>query len=151
MIMSFLRQRDTEPKVYVGFSPRFEQIRPESRKSRAEYMEQKRPMPRSGASTSTALELGKNVRRGQSQNNLTGGTPAGVRFGVLESIKDAGGNVIKEAPLPVWANFQQLALGVAMLEVNAKTDLKIKLVSIEPLKHESLEEKMLARRGGSNL
>jgi hypothetical protein len=40
---------------------------------------------------------------------------------------------------------------VAMLEVNAKTDLKIKLVSIEPLKHESLEEKMLARRGGSNL
>jgi Initiator Replication protein len=24
----------------------------------------------------------------------------------LESIKDADGNVIKEAPLPVWANFQ---------------------------------------------
>jgi Initiator Rep protein, WH2 len=53
----------------------------------------------------------------------------------LESIKDADGNVIKEAPLPVWANFQQLALDVAILEVNAKTDLKIKLASIERLKH----------------
>jgi hypothetical protein len=34
----------------------------------------------------------------------------------LESIKDAEGNVISEAPLPVWANFQQRALDVAMLE-----------------------------------
>ena len=38
-------KRDTEPKVYVGFSPRFEQIWLESRKRRAEYIEQKRPMP----------------------------------------------------------------------------------------------------------
>jgi Initiator Replication protein len=53
----------------------------------------------------------------------------------LGSIKDADGNVIKEARLPVWANFQQRALDVAILEVNAKTDLKIKLASIERLKH----------------
>ena len=53
----------------------------------------------------------------------------------LESIKDAEGNVIKEAPLPVWANFQQRALDVAILEVNTKTDLKIKLSSIERAKH----------------
>ena len=53
----------------------------------------------------------------------------------LESIKDAEGNVIREAPLPVWANFQQRALDVAMLEVNTKTDLKIKLASIERSKH----------------
>jgi plasmid replication initiation protein len=52
----------------------------------------------------------------------------------LHSIKDADGNVIKEAPLQVWANFQQRALDVAILEVNAKTDLKIKLASIERLK-----------------
>ena len=51
----------------------------------------------------------------------------------LESIKDAEGNVIKEAPLPM-ANFQQRALGVAVREVNAKTDLKIKLASIDRLK-----------------
>jgi plasmid replication initiation protein len=52
----------------------------------------------------------------------------------LESIKDAEGNVIKEAPLPIWANFKQRALDVAIREVNAKTDLKIKLASIEHLK-----------------
>jgi hypothetical protein len=49
----------------------------------------------------------------------------------LESIKDGKGNVIKEAPLPVWANFQQRALDVAILEVNTKIDLKIKFSSIE--------------------
>jgi hypothetical protein len=44
-----------------------------------------------------------------------------IVFG-LESIKDPEGNVIREAPLPVWANFQQRALDVAITEVNAKTD-----------------------------
>ena len=52
----------------------------------------------------------------------------------LESIKDPKGNVIKEAPLPIWANFKQRALDVAIREVNAKTDLKIKLASIDHLK-----------------
>ena len=53
----------------------------------------------------------------------------------LESIRDPEGNVIKEAPLPVWANFQQRALDVAILEINTKTDLKIKLASTERSKH----------------
>jgi plasmid replication initiation protein len=53
----------------------------------------------------------------------------------LESVKDADGNVIKEAPLPVWANFRQRALDIALLEINTKTDLKIKLASIERSKH----------------
>ena len=53
----------------------------------------------------------------------------------LESVKDAEGNIIKEAPMPVWANFRQRALDVAILEINAKTDLKIKIVSIERSKH----------------
>jgi hypothetical protein len=37
--------------------------------------------------------------------------------------------------LPVWANFQQRALDVALAEVNAKTDLKIKLASLQRSKH----------------
>jgi hypothetical protein len=37
--------------------------------------------------------------------------------------------------LPVWANFQQRALDVALAEVKAKTDLKIKLASTERSKH----------------
>jgi hypothetical protein len=53
----------------------------------------------------------------------------------LESVKDADGNVIHEAPMPVWANFRQRALDVAILEISAKTDLKIKLVSIRRSKH----------------
>ncbi len=53
----------------------------------------------------------------------------------LESVKDAEGNIIQEAPLPVWANFRQRALNVAIAEINKKTDLRIKLASIERSKH----------------
>jgi hypothetical protein len=38
----------------------------------------------------------------------------------LESIKDAEGNIIQKAPLPVWPNFQQRALDVAILEIAPK-------------------------------
>jgi hypothetical protein len=40
----------------------------------------------------------------------------------LESVEDAEGNLIHEAPLPVWANFCQRALDVAILEINKKTN-----------------------------
>jgi hypothetical protein len=53
----------------------------------------------------------------------------------LESIKDADGNVIQEPPLPVWANFRQRALDVAITEINAKIDLRLKLMSLERSKH----------------
>jgi hypothetical protein len=49
----------------------------------------------------------------------------------LESIKDADGNVIQEPPLPIWANFRQRALDTAIAEINEKTDLLIKLASID--------------------
>jgi plasmid replication initiation protein len=72
--------------------------------------------------------LGEKVCRGGSQNNFAGELR---RVFGLESVKDAEGNIIKEAPLPIWANFLQRALDVAVKEINAKTDLKIKLASTE--------------------
>ena len=53
----------------------------------------------------------------------------------LESVKDADGNIIQEAPLPVWANFRQRALDVAITEINKKTDLNIEIESLEQAKH----------------
>jgi plasmid replication initiation protein len=53
----------------------------------------------------------------------------------LESVKDPDGNVIQEAPLPVWANFRQRALDTAIAEINRKTDLKIALDSLEQSKY----------------
>ena len=53
----------------------------------------------------------------------------------LESVKDADGNIIQEAPLPVWANFRQRALDVAVVEITKKTDLKISIKSLERSKH----------------
>ena len=53
----------------------------------------------------------------------------------LESVKDVDGNIIQEAPLPIWANFRQRALDVAILEINKKTDLKIAIESLERSKH----------------
>jgi hypothetical protein len=53
----------------------------------------------------------------------------------LESVKDAVGNVIQEAPLPVWANFRQRAVDTAIAEINRKTDLNIELESLVRSKH----------------
>jgi plasmid replication initiation protein len=122
-----------EPEVYVAFSPRFERIWLESRKRLPEYMEQK--PANTGLRSQYALRLyswaKKYVEDGAKNISLE---ELRRVFG-LESVKDAEGNVIHEAPMPVWANFQQRALEVAIREVNTKTDLKIKLASTERSKH----------------
>ena len=51
----------------------------------------------------------------------------------LESVKDAAGNVIREAALPIWANFRQRALDTAIAEINKKTDLHVEIESLEKL------------------
>ena len=53
----------------------------------------------------------------------------------LESVKDAAGNIIREAPLPVWANLRQRALDTAIREIDKKTDLNIALESLERSSH----------------
>jgi plasmid replication initiation protein len=121
-----------EPEVYVAFSPRFERIWLESRKL-PEYMEQK--PANTGLRSQYSLRLYSWAKKYVEEGAKTISLEELRRVFGLESIKDAEGNVIREAPLPVWANFQQRALDVAMLEVNRKTDLKIKLASIERSKH----------------
>jgi plasmid replication initiation protein len=122
-----------EPEVYVAFSPRFERIWLESRKRLPEYMEQK--PANTGLRSQYSLRLYSWAKKYVEEGAQTISLEELRRVFGLESIKDAEGNVIREAPLPVWANFQQRALDVAMLEVNRKTDLKIKLASIERSKH----------------
>jgi hypothetical protein len=53
----------------------------------------------------------------------------------LESVRDADGNIIKKATLPVWANLRQRALNTAIAEINLKTDLNVELKSQERSKH----------------
>jgi plasmid replication initiation protein len=121
------------PEVYVAFNPRFERIWLESKKRLPNYM--KRKPANIGLRSKYALRLygwaKKYVKDGTASISLE--DLRGILD--LQSVKDADGNVIHEAPLPVWANFQQRALDVAILEINKKTDLRIKLSSIERSKH----------------
>jgi plasmid replication initiation protein len=120
-------------EVYVTFSPRFERIWLESRKRLPDYMEQK--PANTGLRSQYALRLYSWAKKYVGDGTKSISLEELRRVFGLESIKDAEGNLIHEAPMPVWANFQQRALGVATAEVNAKTDLKIKVVSIERSKH----------------
>src|SRR3984893_9406813 len=122
-----------EPEVYVAFSPRFERIWLESRQRLPEYMEQK--PANTGLRSQYSLRLYSWAKKYVEDGARTISLEELRRVLGLESIKDPEGNVIKEAPLPVWANFQQRALDVAILEINTKTDLKIKLAFIERSKH----------------
>ena len=120
-------------EVYVTFSPQFERIWLESKKRLPDYLSRK----------PANLELRSRysirfydwAKKYVEARTKTISLEELRRVLGLESIKDPEGNVIKEAPLPVWANFQQRALDVAILEINTKTDLKIKLISIERSKH----------------
>ena len=49
----------------------------------------------------------------------------------LVSIRDAGGNIIRRPPLPVWTNLHQRALDATIRGINAKTDLHMQLESSE--------------------
>jgi hypothetical protein len=112
-------------EVYVTFSPRFEPIWLESKKRLPDYMEQK---PGNAAlRIQYALRLYGWAKKYVEDGAKTISLEELRRVFGLESVKDADGNIIKEAPLPVWANFQQRGLGVALAEVNSKTDLKIKV------------------------
>jgi Initiator Replication protein len=122
-----------EPEVYVAFNPRFERIWLEPKKRLPNLM--KRKPANTGLRSKYALSLyswaKKHVKVGTASISLED-----LRSILgLQSVKDADGNVIHEAPKPVWANLRQRALEVAILKINAKTDLKIKLASIERSKH----------------
>jgi plasmid replication initiation protein len=122
-----------EPQVYVAFNPRFERIWLEAKKRLSEYMEQK---PANAALRSQySLRLYSWAKKYVEEESQTISLEELRLVLGLESVKDAEGNVIKEAPLPVWANFRQRALDIAILEINAKTDLRLKLTSIERSKH----------------
>jgi plasmid replication initiation protein len=116
-------------EVYVAFSPRFERIWLESKKRLLDYMEQK------PANTELRSQYALRLYSWAKKYAAAGTKSVTLEelrkvFG-LESIKDADGNVIQEPPLPIWANFRQRALDVAIMQINQKTDLRIKLSSIE--------------------
>ena len=46
----------------------------------------------------------------------------------LEDIRDESGNLVQEAPLGNWANVKQRALDQALNEINAHSDIELKVV-----------------------
>jgi plasmid replication initiation protein len=92
-----------EPEVYVAFSPRFERIWMESKKRLPEYMEQK--PANTGLRSQYSLRLYSWAKKYVEDGARAISLEELRRVLGLESIKDPKGNVIREAPLPVWANF----------------------------------------------
>ncbi len=92
-------------EVYLTFSPRFEHIWLESKKRLLEYVAQK--PANIGLRSQFALRLYSWAKK-----YITVGTK---RISLeqlrkvlgLESVRDAAGNIIRKAPLPVWANLHQ--------------------------------------------
>ena len=120
-------------EVYLIFSPRFERIWLESKKRLLDHLAQN--PGNIGLRSQYAIRL-----YSWAQKYVTAGTNRILLEELrkvlgLESIKDADGNIIQEAPLPVWANFRQRALDTAIAEINKKTDLNIKLQSLGRSKH----------------
>ena len=120
-------------EVYLTFSPRFEHIWLESKESLLNFAGKK--PAHIGLRSQYALRMYTWAR-----NQASAGTK---RISLeqlrtvlgLESVRDAAGNIIRNARLTAWANFRQRALNVAIAEINAKTDLNIALKSLERSLH----------------
>jgi hypothetical protein len=109
-------------QVCVTFSPRFEHIWLESKKILLDSLAQKSAAI--GLHSKYAIRLytwaknhGSTGRKRVTLDELRA---------VLgpDSVKDADGSVIREAPLVTWANFRNRALYTAMSEINKKTDFE---------------------------
>jgi plasmid replication initiation protein len=133
----------TENKeVYLTFSPRFEHIWLQSKKRLLEYVAS--APANIGLRSQYALHLyswaKKHVTAGTKRISLE---QLRTVLG-LDSVKNAEGNVIRQAPLPVWANLRQRALNVAIAEINKKTDLTIALKSLERSAHRRVDALIFA-------
>jgi hypothetical protein len=120
-------------EVYLTFSPRFERIWLESKKRLVDYMEQK--PANVGLRSQYALRLYSWAKKQVAVGSKRISVEQLRKVLGLESVKDADGNVVQEAPLQVWANFRQRGLDVAIAEINRKTDLRIEIESLEQAKH----------------
>src|SRR5262249_11718202 len=124
---------DETQEVYLTFSPRFEHIWLECKKRLLDDLAQKPAAI--GLRSKYAIGL-----YAWAKDDLSAGTKRITleqRRTVLglDSVKDADGSVIREAPLAAWANFRNRALGTAIREINKKTDLNIALKSVEKAEH----------------
>jgi plasmid replication initiation protein len=119
-------------EVYLTFSPRFERIWLESKKRFPEYIAEK--PANIGLRSQYSLRLYSWAKKYVTDGTKRISLEQLRKVLGLESVKDADGNIIQEAPLAVW-NFRQRALDTAIAEINKKTDLKIALESLGRSKH----------------
>jgi hypothetical protein len=120
-------------EIYVSFSPRFEHVWLELKKHLPKYLSERPTKIRLRSQYSLRLYnwAKKYVTVGSKRISLER-----LRKVLgLQSVIDADGNMIQEAPLPVWANLRQRALDTAMTEINKKTDLKISLEELGRSRH----------------
>jgi plasmid replication initiation protein len=119
--------------VYLTFSPRFEHMWLESKKRFLKYVAQK---PADiGLRSQYALRLYSWAKKYVTVGTKRISLEELRKVLGLESVKDADGKIIQEAPLRIWANLRQRALDTAIAQINKKTDLNIVLESLERALH----------------
>jgi plasmid replication initiation protein len=122
-----------DQEVFLTFSPRFEHVWLESKKRLMGYVSQK--PANIGLRSQYALRLYTWAKKYVSVGTKRISLEQLRKVLGLESVKDTDGNIIQEAPLPVWANLRQRALDTAMTEITKKTDISIQIESLERSKH----------------
>ena len=120
-------------EVYLTFSPRFDHIWLELKKLLPRYLSE-RPA-RLRLRSQYSLRLYNWAKKYATVGSKRVSLDRLRKVLGLESIRDAAGNLIQEAPLPVWANLRQRALDTAIAEINKKTDLRISLEELGRSRH----------------
>jgi plasmid replication initiation protein len=124
---------DETQEVYLTFSPCFEGLWLECKKSLLDDLAQKPAAIRLRSKYAIRLYAWAKDHISVGTTRITLEELRTVLG--LDSVKGVDGSVIREAPLAAWANFRQRALNLAIAQINKKTDLSITLKSVEQAEH----------------
>jgi len=130
---SVLVREVEDPEIYITFNPRFEHVWLELKRYLPKYLSEKRTKIRLRSQYS--LRLYNWAKKYATVGSKRISLERLRKVLGLQSVRDANGNLIQEAPLPVWANLRQRALDTAISEINRKTDLRISLEELGRSRH----------------
>jgi len=95
------------------------------------------------------VAIGKQGHKVKAELARKSSTVARIKYGAT----GGAGKVVKETALPLWANFRQRVLDVAIAEINKTTDLNLEIESSERSGHRisvlTFTIKTQERRGGA--
>jgi plasmid replication initiation protein len=121
--------RGKDRNVFVTLAPRFKRLWTQAKKRLPNYVDE--DSAHTGLRSKYAIRLYRWAKKYAEVGSKRITVEQIRKVLGAQAVTDGAGKVVKEATLPLWANFRQRALDVAIAEINKTTDLNLEIESQE--------------------